>query len=136
MDFDTRNRVSFKPTPDHHLPLVTLACVPRLSDKTVTQLTRCGDRNIILSEEVTGLELHRIADRFPSDLVNTGDLVNKHIPAAKACEVVDTVLSQHNQRGYHDTSRLDAYLTTLADRELGIEEGLREALHSESDAIE
>jgi hypothetical protein len=38
LDFDTRDRVSFKPAPDHHLPLVTSSYVPDLSDKTVTQL--------------------------------------------------------------------------------------------------
>jgi len=54
----------------------------------------------------------------------------KDTPAAEAHDLVDVVLSEHYHRGSDDTSRLDAYLTPLADRELDIEEGLREALHS------
>jgi hypothetical protein len=56
----------------------------------------------------------------------------RRIRTRQAHDVVDTILSAHYHRGSDDTltSRLDTYLTSLADRELGIEEGLREALHT------
>jgi hypothetical protein len=109
--------------------MATSACVPSLSDETVTWLTRGGHRNATLSEEATDLEPDGIADRFVSDLVDIGEL-NKDTPAAEAYDLIYIVLSDHYHRSLDDTftSRLDTYLSSIADRELGIEEGLRETL--------
>ena len=134
LEFDSRNRVSFYCTLDHHLTLVSSACVPSCTSNTVTWLSRC-DRGQTESREAGDLHLDILTDRFYRDLLDQADDSSAPIGPEKLHGYVDVVLDAHYHQG-HDTysAKIDTYLRLLAERELDNSQLLfREAMHSAVD---
>jgi len=128
-DFDSRQNVSFKCTPDHLLPLTITGSKPSITNNTVTWITRCDRQH--MKEEIGQLHLDVLSDRFYHDLVDDTD-----DPSDALHQMIDTVLDDHYHRGHNDdySDRINMYLKVLADRELETHPGLvREALHQSMD---
>jgi hypothetical protein len=130
--YDSQKPTSFQCTPDHHLTLVSSACVPSISKNTVTWITRCN-RHATKSEPVN-LDLEVLADYFYRDVLDYPD--DAPPDSAKLHTHVDTVLDEHFHNGHEEhSSVIDAYLTKCAERELDASPaGFRDALHSSIDA--
>ncbi|KAI9846186.1 MAG: glutamate synthase [NADH] [Sclerophora amabilis] len=128
-DFDSRQSVSFKCTPDHRLTLITTGTRPSVAASTVTWLTRCDRKHT--AKEDGNRHLDILSDAFYRDLVDGDD----HPDPVAAHEYVDTVLDQHYHRGHEDHSeRINRYLELLSNRELVGAPGLvREAMHTAMD---
>ena len=128
-EFDSRQCVSFKCTPDHRLTLIALGTRPSRTKNTVTWLSRC-DRSHV-AKEAGDLQLDILSDMFYRDLVDGDDSPE---PAALH-EYINTSLDEHYHRGHQDYSPyIDNYLTLEANRELRDEPGLlREAVHAAMD---
>ena len=128
-DFDSRQRVSFKCTPDHRLTLIASGTRPLLSGNSVTWLTLC-DRQHPVAEAVD-LHLGILSDSFYSDLVDGDD----HPDPVTVHEYIETILDRHYHRGHQDYSeRINQYLELTASRELKNDPGLvREAMHDAMD---
>jgi NAD(P)H-dependent glutamate synthase small subunit len=124
-DFDSRQSVSFKCTPDHRLTLVPLGTRPSRTKNTVTWLTRCDRTHV--AKEAGDLQLDILSDKFYRDLMDGDDSpepVDVH-------EYIDTCLDEHYHRGEQDYSPyIDEYLRLEANKELRDQPGLvRETIH-------
>ena len=128
-DFDSRQRVSFQCTPDHHLSLMVNGVRPSTTRNTVTWFTRCDRRH--LRHEIEGLNFDLLSDAFYHDLIDRDDQPDH----TAVHEYIDFVVDAHYHRGVGIySSRVDEYLTLIANRELGDDSGLiREALHNAMD---
>lgn len=128
-EFDSRQRVSFKCTPDHRLTLITTGTRPSISQNTITWLTRCDRKHPI--KETVDLHLDILSDSFYCDLVDGDD----HPDSAAIHEYIETVLDQHYHRGHQDYSeRINRYLELTANQELENAPGLvRGAMHAAMD---
>ncbi|KAI9734870.1 MAG: glutamate synthase [NADH] [Cirrosporium novae-zelandiae] len=128
-EFDSRQSVSFKCTPDHQLTLIAAGVQPSLSRNSVTWLTQCDRKHTM--REAIDLHLDMLSDSFYHDLVDGDD----HPDYEAVHSHIETILDQHYHRGHLDYSdRIDEYLRVTADRELANAPGLvREAMHAAMD---
>lgn len=128
-EFDSRQSVSFKCTPDHRLSLITIGTRPSLSRNNVTWLTWCDRKHPV--KETFNIHLDVLSDSFYHDLVDGED----HPDSVAVHEYIETVLDQHYHRGHQDYSeRIDQYLELTANQELENTPGLvREAMHAAMD---
>lgn len=130
-DFDSKKRVSFKCTPDHHLELTLTGSTPSLSGKSVTWFSRCTGEHI--SEDVSEIYLDNMVSIFYNDLVDSTDSA---VDKDSIHEAVDLALEDHYHRGNSDqySIHLNEYISRIADKELQNDpEFIRECIHDAAD---